>query len=55
MKNGMAALGIMIARAAAAALIRWCDMHAGKAGKYSVLIEITPIRNGKESSNEANG
>lgn len=55
MKNRMALLGTMIARAAAAALIRWCDQYAGKTGKYSVLIEITPIRNGKESSNEANG
>ena len=50
----MALLGTMIARAAAAALIRWCDQYAGN-GKYSVLIEITPIRNGKESSDEADG
>lgn len=55
MKYRIALLGTMIARAAAAALIRWCDQYAGKSGKYSVLIEITPMRHGKESSNEADG
>lgn len=41
MKKRMALLGLLIARAAAIALIRWCDQYAGK-NKYSFVIEITP-------------
>lgn len=41
MKKRMALLGLLIARAAAIALIRWCDQYTGK-NKYSFVIEITP-------------
>ena len=50
MKKRMALLGLLIARAAAIALIRWCDQYTGRNGKYSFVIEITP---GKGDGHEA--